>query len=55
MNAKDGIWYVLIAMIYLAIIMMLVRPGSKGPAILGQLLDALGDLIKGTTGYGNTQ
>lgn len=55
MNVKDSIWYVVIAVIYLAILMILVRPSSKGPAIIGQLLDALSDLLKGTTGLGNQQ
>lgn len=52
MNIKDSIWYIVIAVIYLAILMLLVRPSSKGPQIIGQLLDALGDLLKGTTGLG---
>jgi len=52
MNVRDSVWYIVIAAIYLAILMLLVRPNSKGPQIVGQLLDALGDLLKGTTGFG---
>jgi|HubBroStandDraft_5_1064220.scaffolds.fasta_scaffold596137_2 hypothetical protein len=52
MNVRDSVWYIVIAAIYLAILMLLVRPSSKGPQIVGQLLDALGDLLKGTTGFG---
>ena len=53
MNVRDSVWYIVIAAIYLAILMLLVRPSSKGPQIVGQLLDALGDLLKGTTGFGS--
>lgn len=52
MNLTDSVWYVIIAALYLGILMLLVRPSSKGPQIVGQLLDALGDLVKGTTGFG---
>lgn len=48
----DSIWYVLIGVIYLAILMLLVRPSSKGPAIITQVFDALASLLKGTTGFG---
>jgi hypothetical protein len=52
MNAKQSVWYVIAAIIYLAIIMLLVRPSSKGPQLIGSILDALTNLIQGTTGYG---
>lgn len=52
MNIRDSIWYIVVAVLYLAILMLLVRPSSKGPQIVGQLLDALSDLVKGTTGFG---
>jgi hypothetical protein len=52
MSTKDSVWYIVIAALYLAILMLLVRPSSKGPQIVGQLLDALSDLVKGTTGFG---
>lgn len=38
--------------VVVAIIYMLVRPGSKGPVIAGQVSDALSDLVRSTTGYG---
>lgn len=37
--------------IYLAILYLLARPGSKGPAIVNNIFNALSDLVKGTTGY----
>jgi hypothetical protein len=37
--------------IYLAILYLLVRPDSKGPAIVNNIFNALSDLVKGTTGY----
>lgn len=49
---RESIWYVIAAVFYLAILMLLVRPSSKGPQILGDVLDALTALIKGTTGLG---
>lgn len=53
MTVKTGFWYVITGAIYIAIIMLLVRPSSKGPQVIGQVLDALSDLLKGTTGYGS--
>jgi hypothetical protein len=49
---RDSFWYLLIGGIYLGILMLLVRPSSKGPAIINQLFDAFASLLKGTTGYG---
>jgi hypothetical protein len=39
--------------IVIAIIYMFVRPGSTGPDIVTQVSDALTDLVKASTGYGN--
>jgi hypothetical protein len=38
--------------LYIAIIYMLVRPGSPASASVVALGDALQDLVKGATGYG---
>jgi Tfp pilus assembly protein FimT len=42
----------LVGVVVIAIIYMLVRPSSAGPAIVGQVSDALSDLIRSATGYG---
>ena len=49
---RDSIWYLIAAIFYLAIVMLLVRPSSKGPQIIGDVLDALSALVKGVTGVG---
>lgn len=38
--------------VIVAIIYMLVRPNSAGPKVVGQVSDALSDLVRSTTGYG---
>lgn len=43
-------WFIA-AVIYLAILYVLVRPGSKGPAIITSIFGTLSDLVKGTVGY----
>lgn len=48
---KDGVFSLVAAMIYLAILYMLVRPNSKGPALVNTVFNALSDLVKGTVGY----
>lgn len=42
-------WF-LTAIVYLAILFVLVRPGSKGPAILQQVLGTFTDLVRGVSG-----
>lgn len=39
------------AIIYMAIIYMLVRPGSTGPAIVDSIFATLSDLVRGSIGY----
>jgi hypothetical protein len=48
---KDTAWAIVIGAVYIAIVMMLVRPSSKGPAIINTIFAALSDLVKGSTGY----
>jgi hypothetical protein len=43
-----------VGIIIVAIIYMLVRPNSQGPAIVEQVSGALSDLVKTSTGYGQT-
>lgn len=50
---RDTAWEVIIGAVYIAIIFTLVRPNSKGPAVVNSILDALTDLVKSTTGYGS--
>jgi hypothetical protein len=37
--------------IYLAILYMLVRPGSNGPTIINNIFSTLSDLVRGSVGY----
>lgn len=48
---KDGIFFFIGAVIYLAILYMLVRPGSNGPTIVNSIFSALSDLVRGSVGY----
>jgi hypothetical protein len=36
---------------YLAILYVLVRPGSKGPTIVENVLSTLSDLVRGVSGF----
>jgi hypothetical protein len=40
----------LVAIIYIAILFVLVRPKSKGPTIVGNIANALSDLVRGVAG-----
>lgn len=40
----------IIGVIYIACIVALVRPGSKGPQLVENVLGMLTDLVRGTTG-----
>jgi len=48
MTNKIG-WFIA-AIIYTAVLYTLVRPGSKGTVIIGQLGSVLTDLVRGATG-----
>jgi hypothetical protein len=43
-------WFIA-AIIYLAILYSLVRPGSNGPKIITTLFGTMTDLVRGTVGY----
>lgn len=47
---RDKIAYVIAAVIYVAILYTLVKPGSKGTAIVGNIGSALADLVRGVAG-----
>lgn len=47
---KIGDW--LIALLYVAGIFVLVRPGSQGPAFVTALTDGTANLVKSATGGG---
>jgi hypothetical protein len=46
----DKIGFFIAAIIYVAIIYTLVKPGSKGTQIIGTIGSALSDLIRGVAG-----
>lgn len=48
---KDQIFTWIAAFFYLAILYILVRPGSAGPNIVTNVLGAFADLVRGTVGY----
>lgn len=48
---KDRIFFFVAAVIYVAILYMLVRPGSKGTDLVKTVSSALSDLVRGTIGY----
>jgi hypothetical protein len=48
---KDSVFTFVGAIIYLAILYMLVRPGSNGPVIISNIFGALSDLVRGSVGY----
>lgn len=48
---KDRIFTLIAAVFYIAIIYVLVRPGSNGPTIVTNIFDAFSDLVRGTVGY----
>lgn len=45
-------WELMTAIIIIALIYMMVRPGSNGPHIVEEVSTALSDLVKVATGYG---
>jgi hypothetical protein len=49
--SSDQVWNILTYVIVLAIIFMLVRPGSPSVDVIKQTGDFLSSLVKTTTGY----
>lgn len=48
---KIGDW--LIAIVYLAVVFVLVRPGSQGPSLVTALGSSTSNLVKAATGGGS--
>lgn len=46
----DNATFFILAIIYIAILFVFVRPASKGPAIIQNLANAMSDLVRGVTG-----
>jgi hypothetical protein len=51
-NNRGAIGVFLIAIVYLAVLFVLVRPGSQGPTLVTNVGSALSNLIKSATGGG---
>jgi hypothetical protein len=47
---RDQVGWFIAAIVYIAIIYTLVKPGSTGTQIVGQILGAFTDLVRGTSG-----
>jgi hypothetical protein len=47
---KEKVSWFIAAVIYLAILFTLVRPGSKGTVIIGNIGSLLTDLVRGASG-----
>jgi hypothetical protein len=47
---KEKVSWFIAAAIYIAILYTLVRPGSKGTVIIGNIGSVLTDLVRGATG-----
>jgi hypothetical protein len=47
---KDQIGWFIAAIVYLAILFTLVRPHSKGAAIVGYMFTTFTDLVRGVSG-----
>lgn len=52
MGSKGTITAIVIAVIYLAALFVLVRPGSQGPGLVNGVSTGLTNLIKAATGGG---
>jgi len=53
MNGKAWFWYFVIGLIYIAILVVLVRPGSGAANAVTTLGDGLASLVAVASGYGN--
>lgn len=47
---KDQIVWFIVAIIYLATVYSLVRPGSKGTVLVGTIFGTFTDLVRGVSG-----
>jgi len=53
MNDKAWFWYFVIGIIYIAILVVLVKPGSGAAAAVTTLSDGLATLVATASGYSN--
>jgi len=54
MSERVGLWDLLAGVIVLALVYMLVRPGSKGTVLITAIGDALMNLVGSVTGFNDT-
>jgi hypothetical protein len=47
---KEKLVYVIVAILYLATVYAMVRPGSKGTQLVTTILGTLTDLVRGVSG-----
>lgn len=52
MSNRSGVVVFLVAVVYLAVFFVLVRPGSQGPTLVNNVSTGLTNLIKAATGGG---
>lgn len=49
--SREAVVAFIAAIIYLAILYALVRPGSSGPTLVNKIFGTFSDLVRGTLGY----
>jgi hypothetical protein len=47
---RENIGFFLVGILYISTIYVLVRPNSKGPAIVNSLFSTFADLVRGVSG-----
>ena len=47
---KDKVVFLIVAILYLATVFALVRPGSKGTQLVTTIFSTLSDLVRGVSG-----
>lgn len=47
---RENIGFFLVGILYLSTLYVLVRPNSKGPAIINNMFSAFADLVRGVSG-----
>jgi hypothetical protein len=51
-NSRSGAVVVAVAVVYLAVFFVLVRPGSQGPTLISNVANGFTNVIKAATGGG---
>jgi hypothetical protein len=52
-NSRSGVVVIAVAVVYLAVFFVLVRPGSQGPTLVTNVSNGFTNLIKAATGGGS--